>query len=308
MRLFYLLHDLLLILLLAALAWWAAQHLLLPTAVQTTATDISPVVTVTTTTTAPLGSPLPDVQPTPNDNDSIAEFVGPRQPRVRVAPTWGLPPIALIPDTSLRDFWDSLPFVRHKPKPPPRLRPVAPPHVAKLVKSVYAQSEVTRSYNPSYVQLAYPGGDVDISTGVCTDVVVRSFRAQGVDLQKVVHEDMRRNFRQYPHKWGLRSPDPNIDHRRVPNLMTYFERHGKALPISDNSNDYQAGDVVAWALNDTQQHIGVVMKSRSDDGLRPLIGHNINEGAKIQDVLFAWPIIGHYRYFEPKMAENLRKE
>ena len=142
---------------------------------------------------------------------------------------------------------------------------------------------------------------MDPSFGVCTDVVIRAFRTKGVDLQQAVHEDMRRHFRKYPQKWGLRGPDTNIDHRRVLNLMTFFERKGKSLaPISDNSNDYLAGDVVIWQLNEKQYHIGVVMEMRSYDEERPLIGHNINAGTRIEDVLFDWPIVGHYRYFAPE--------
>ena len=207
-----------------------------------------------------------------------------------------------LPD-GMFDF-PELPDFRVNPKPPPRLRPAPPEHVADVVNSIYAQSKVTHSYQPAYVKLAYPGGDVDESTGVCTDVVIRAFRAEGIDLQKAVHEDMRKHFRKYPQKWRRNSPDSNIDHRRVLNLMTFFERKGKSLPVSNDPADYQPGDVVAWALNDTQQHIGVVMAERSEDEERPLVGHNINQGAQIEDVLFEWPIIGHYRYFDAKLAKD----
>ncbi|MEZ5534924.1 MAG: DUF1287 domain-containing protein [Thiolinea sp.] len=198
------------------------------------------------------------------------------------------------------DFMDLpglLPDFRDIITPPPRLRPVPPAHIAEVINSVYAQSEITRRYDPAYVKISYPGGDVPAEGGVCTDVVVRAFREKGIDLQREVHEDMRRNFRKYPTKWGLRSPDSNIDHRRVPNLMTFFERQGVSLPVSDNPDDYLPGDVVAWKLNEKQYHIGIVMKARSYDEARPLIGHNINSGTKIQDVLFSWDIVGHYRYF-----------
>jgi hypothetical protein len=191
-----------------------------------------------------------------------------------------------------------------EPSLPPKLRPKPPEYIAQLVNSVYEQSKVTRSYNPAYVKLAYPNGDVDNSTGVCTDVVIRAFRAQGVDLQKQVHEDMRKAFKRYPTRWGLRTPDPNIDHRRVPNLMTFFDRQNKSLNISDDPQAYQAGDLVVWTLPTGQEHIGVVLAERSPDELRPLIGHNVGEGTNVEDVLFAWPIKGHYRYFEPKLADN----
>lgn len=205
-------------------------------------------------------------------------------------------PEADLPDTALPDFHDL-------PTPPPKLRPAPPPHVAGLIDSVYEQSRVTQRYDPSYVDIAYPGGDVDPSAGVCTDVIVRAFRAQDLDLQKAVHEDMRRHFKKYPQKWGLKRPDSNIDHRRVPNLMTYFERQGKALPVRDDPEAYKPGDIVVWELDSGQLHIGIVMKSRSWDEERPLIGHNINAGTQIEDVLFNWPIIAHYRWFEPLIAE-----
>lgn len=188
---------------------------------------------------------------------------------------------------------------------PPKLRPKAPQHIAKLVNSVYEQTKITRSYDPAYVKLAYPNGDVDNRTGVCTDVVIRAFRAQGVDLQKQVHEDMSRAFKTYPKKWGLRTPDPNIDHRRVPNLMTYFDRQGKSLNLTENPDNYKSGDLVVWELPSGQEHIGVVLAERSKDELRPLIGHNVGAGANVEDVLFAWPIRGHYRYFEPKLANTV---
>lgn len=194
-----------------------------------------------------------------------------------------------------------------EPSLPPKLRPKPPEHIAKLLNSVYEQNKVTRSYDPAYVKLAYPNGDVDNSTGVCTDVVVRAFRAQGIDLQKQVHEDMRRSFKNYPKKWGLRSPDPNIDHRRVPNLMTYFDRQGKSLKVTEHPEDYQSGDLVVWELPTGQEHIGIVLAERSIDEARPLIGHNVGAGTNVEDVLFAWPIRGHYRYFEPKLADNTGK-
>ncbi len=195
------------------------------------------------------------------------------------------------------------PAFREYSTPPPRLRPKPPEHVAALLDSIYAQLDTTYHYDPSYVRISYPGGDVAPEVGVCTDVVVRAFRAQGIDLQQRIHEDMRRHFRQYPRKWGLRSPDTNIDHRRVPNMMTYFERRGVDLAISDDPENYRPGDVVAWKLNEKQNHVGIVMQARSRDELRPLIGHNIDRGVMLEDVLFRWEIIGHYRYFEPPLKQ-----
>lgn len=180
--------------------------------------------------------------------------------------------------------------------PPPILKPVPPPHVEKMLDSAFKQVEITRSYDPSYVRIKYPNGDVPETTGVCADVIVRAFRAQGVDLQQALHEDMRRDFTQYPKKWGMKRPDPNIDHRRVYNLMTFFERQGKALPVTQNPADYQPGDVVAWDLGNGQAHIGIVTHLTTPDG-RPLMAHNIAYGTNIEDALFFWPVIGHYRYF-----------
>lgn len=202
------------------------------------------------------------------------------------------------------DFTGLLPDFRDYVTPPPRLRPLPPAHVAAIIDSVYTQTEITQSYDPAYVKLSYPGGDVAPERGVCTDVIIRAFRAKGIDLQQQVHQDMRRHFRKYPKKWGLLSPDRNIDHRRVPNLMTFFERQGVSLPISDNPDDYLPGDVVAWKLNEKQNHIGIVMKARGYDEQRPLIGHNINSGTKIQDVLFDWEIVGHYRYFPEPVRQT----
>lgn len=171
-------------------------------------------------------------------------------------------------------------------------------HVEKLLNSVLEQTQITRSYDPRYVPIKYPGGDVPMTTGVCADVIVRAFRTQGIDLQQALHEDMRRHFDQYPKKWGLKRADPNIDHRRVYNLMRFFERQGKALPISNNHKDYLPGDIVAWDLGNGQAHIGIVTQFKTKSG-RPLIGHNVAYGTNIEDALFFWPIIGHYRYFAP---------
>lgn len=172
-----------------------------------------------------------------------------------------------------------------------------PHQAAQVVTGAVEQTGYTRLYDPAYIQLAYPGGDPPPDRGVCSDVVVRAFRRAGVDLQKEVHEDMARHFAAYPKQWHLRAPDPNIDHRRVPNLMTYFTRMGKSLPITKRPADYAPGDVVAWDLGGGLLHIGVVSDSRSVDSPAYEMVHNIGAGARLEDVLFSWTIIGHYRYF-----------
>ena len=151
-------------------------------------------------------------------------------------------------------------------------------------------------YDPAYYSIAYPNGDVPEGKGVCTDVIIRAYRALGIDLQQEVHEDMRANFELYPRIWGLRAPDSNIDHRRVPNLMTYFERHGQEKPITSRASDYLPGDIVCWNLGGAVTHIGIVADSSSRDGLRPLIVHNIGGGQVLADCLFDFRIIGHYIY------------
>lgn len=167
----------------------------------------------------------------------------------------------------------------------------------KVIASAIEQTTYTTSYDPSYVKLEYPNGDVPKETGVCADVVVRAFRSTGLDLQKELHEDMGRNFSKYPKKWNARKPDKNIDHRRVPNLMTWFNRKGKELPITKNDRDYQPGDVVAWELGSGLVHIGMVSKIKVEGLERFAVVHNIGAGARLEDVLFQWKIIGHYRYF-----------
>ncbi len=171
--------------------------------------------------------------------------------------------------------------------------------VDRLLKAAISQVGVTRTYDPAYVRLAYPGGDVPPDRGVCADVVIRAMRALGVDLQVKVHEDMRAHFSSYPSHWGLKGPDPNIDHRRVMNLETWFAREGKSVSTSANALDYLPGDFVSWRLDDGQPHVGIVADMRSADGQRPLIIHNIGAGTRIEDVLFAWTISGHYRWFAP---------
>lgn len=166
-----------------------------------------------------------------------------------------------------------------------------------LMQNLEVQTELTKTYNPAYVTLKYPNGDVPINTGVCADVVVRALRATNIDLQKEVHLDMNKNFSVYPKRWNLKTTDKNIDHRRVANLMKFFERKQKSIDITKNTNDYKAGDIVAWKLNNGLLHIGMVYNGANEDGT-PLIVHNIGSGTKVADVLFQWEIIGHYRWFE----------
>ena len=151
-------------------------------------------------------------------------------------------------------------------------------------------------YDPSYFTIDYPNGDVPANKGVCTDVVIRAYRKMGIDLQKEVHEDMKANFQKYPNNWGLSKPDKNIDHRRVPNLMVFFSRHGQIKSITDRATDYIPGDIVCWNLGGGITHIGIVVNKRSVDTKRYLIVHNIGAGQVFQDCLFDYKIIGHYRY------------
>ncbi len=153
-------------------------------------------------------------------------------------------------------------------------------------------------YDPAYFSIPYPGGDVPAGKGVCTDVVIRAYRKLGIDLQREVHEDMRANFARYPRKWGLTRPDTNIDHRRVPNLMVFFARHGRTLPITQNAADYAPGDIVCWQLTSGATHIGIVVDRQAVLSKRPKIVHNIGFGQNLADCLFDWKIIGHYRYGE----------
>jgi len=171
----------------------------------------------------------------------------------------------------------------------------------RLVDAAIERTHHPARYVSEYVRIPYPGGDVPADTGVCTDEIIRSYRAVGVDLQKEVHEDMLQNFSAYPNKrrWRSSHPDSNIDHRRVPNLMVFFERRGESLPITDQAEDYAPGDLVTWDLSSNVPHIGIVVDRRSQWTGRFLIVHNIGQGPKMEDVLFDWKITGHYRYFGP---------
>jgi uncharacterized protein YijF (DUF1287 family) len=182
---------------------------------------------------------------------------------------------------------------------PPSARVVAnrsTPTALRVAAAAEGQVGTTVHYDAAYVRIAYPGGDVPADRGACTDVVIRAFRAVGVDLQAAVHKDMVASFGAYPHMWDLTKPDPNIDHRRVPNLQRFFERKKKSLSVTKSGADYQPGDVVTWKLWG-RPHTGVVSTKRAADGTRFLMVHNIGAGARIEDVLFEYEITGHYRDF-----------
>jgi Uncharacterized protein conserved in bacteria len=151
-------------------------------------------------------------------------------------------------------------------------------------------------YDPSYYTIPYPNGDVPANVGVCTDVVIRAYRKLGIDLQKKIHEDMKANFAIYPKNWGLKKPDRNIDHRRVPNQATFFSRFGTVKKVSNRGEDYLPGDIVTWDLGNGIVHIGIVTDRKSADKKRPLIVHNIGRGQILEDCLFSFKITGHYCY------------
>ena len=201
----------------------------------------------------------------------------------KVNPEKALPPIVLEPKNitesthkqSARDFF------------------------SQLITAAKKRTEVTVKYDGSYRYISYPMGDVAANRGVCTDLVIRTYRHLGVDLQQLVHEDIKDNFSLYPSKakWGNMEPDPNIDHRRVYNLQIFFKRFGKSLPITNNPKDYQPGDLVTWQLGPKLPHIGIVVDEFTEElPDRPLIIHNIGQGPKQEDILFSFPITGHYRY------------
>lgn len=167
---------------------------------------------------------------------------------------------------------------------------------AKLANEALLLTEQEVVYDPAYYSIDYPNGDVPADRGVCTDVVIRAYRALGIDLQKEVHEDMLDHFELYPNVWGLQQTDSNIDHRRVPNLMRFFERHGTEKAITVQARDYLPGDIVCWNLGGAVTHIGIISDKRSRNGTRPLVVHNIGNGQVLEDCLFDYRIIGHYIY------------
>lgn len=175
---------------------------------------------------------------------------------------------------------------------------IATVEVRRLLESAERQTRITTGYTQQYFVIAYPNGDVPADTGACTDVVIRAFRAAGIDLQKAVHEDMVANFSKYPGRWGLKRPDTNIDHRRVPNLQTYFTRLGKSLGATRDPASFLPGDVVTWDLDGKgMTHIGLISNVRDERTGRPYVYHNIGDGARLEDRLFEWKITGRYRIF-----------
>ena len=165
----------------------------------------------------------------------------------------------------------------------------------QLVEAARARTAIVVTYDGAYRRLTYPGGDIPDNIGVCTDLIVRAYRSQNIDLQKLVHEDMLAAFDEYPPLWGLTKPDANIDHRRVPNLARFFERHGQRIPVTQDGSDYQPGDLVTWRLSGNLPHIGIVSDQLATAD-RPLVIHNIGRGPQEEDRLFHYPITGHYRY------------
>ena len=184
---------------------------------------------------------------------------------------------------------------------PPAVSPARQQFLQKIVDAAVERTHHIVRYDPAYVRIPYPNGDVPANTGVCTDEIIRAYRAVSIDLQKEVHEDMLRNFSAYPNqrRWLLAHTDTNIDHRRVPNLMVFFTRKGEQLPVSERSEDYSPGDLVTWDLGGNVPHIGITVDRKSERTGHYLIVHNIGRGPQMEDVLFNWKITGHYRYFGP---------
>lgn len=177
----------------------------------------------------------------------------------------------------------------------PAPSPPAPGKAGKLIAAARAQIGVTIRYDAAYTALAFPGGDVPRQKGVCTDVVIRAYRdALGLDLQALVNADMRSAFAAYPRTWGLRAPDSNIDHRRVPNLRTWLARRGASLPIPPGPSGWRPGDIFTSLVDGHSTHIGLVSDRRGSNGW--LILHNIGAGTREEDALADWPITGRYRW------------
>lgn len=168
----------------------------------------------------------------------------------------------------------------------------------KLSAAAISIIDSSIDYDPAYFSIKYPNGDIPENKGVCTDVIIRSYRKLGIDLQKEVHEDMVANFSKYHNlkKWGMTKTDTNIDHRRVPNLEVFFERKGKKLSVTDNPSDYKTGEIVTWMINGKLPHIGIITNEKSEDGKRNLIVHNVGGGQNLDDCLFDYKIVGHFKY------------
>lgn len=176
----------------------------------------------------------------------------------------------------------------------------------KLSEAAISIIDPSIDYDPAYFSIKYPNGDVPKNKGVCTDVIIRAYRKLDIDLQKEVHEDMTDHFSEYPNlqKWGMTKTDTNIDHRRVPNLEIFFERNGENLPVTNNPNDYKTGEIVTWIINGKLPHIGIVTNQKSRDGKRNLIVHNVGGGQVLDDCLFDYKIVGHFKYW--KENETIR--
>lgn len=234
-----------------------------------------------------------------------------------------IPPLASIhgqfPDlTEMPEGWLHQPGEREDPYSPedePLPLPVEPEaplsFAEELARAALSRTMHRVRYDGSYLKIAYPMGDVPADIGVCTDVVIRSYRELGIDLQEEVHKDIKRHFRKYPSRkrWGLRKPDTNIDHRRVYNLQTFFDRKGESIPISDDPANYKPGDLVTWQVGPKMPHIGVVLEMVSDDDpRRHLIAHNIGNGPVIDDMLFDFRITGHYRYHPEQRVSKVTSQ
>lgn len=201
-------------------------------------------------------------------------------------------------DVSNGDRHDTITLQPSETYERPPLDDIGSESVRKVIESALGQTKRTTGYTQDYYTIPYPNGDVPSETGACTDVIVRSFRAAGIDLQKEVHEDMAANFGSYPRKWGLSKTDTNIDHRRVPNLQTFFTRRQKSLTITKNAENYMPGDVASWDLDGKgMTHIGIVSNVWNERSKRYLIIHNIGQGTRIEDRLFEWKVTGHFRFF-----------
>lgn len=176
--------------------------------------------------------------------------------------------------------------------------PVVKTFEEKLSEAAISIIDPSIDYDPTYFAIEYPNGDIPANKGVCTDVVIRSYRKLDIDLQKEVHEDMIENFSKYPNlkKWGMTKTDTNIDHRRVPNLEVFFERKGTKLPVSEDARDYKTGEIVTWMINEKLPHIGIITNKKSEDGKRNLIVHNVGGGQVLEDCLFEYKIVGHFKY------------
>ncbi|PXY41926.1 DUF1287 domain-containing protein [Flavobacterium cheongpyeongense] len=176
--------------------------------------------------------------------------------------------------------------------------PVVKTFEEKLSEAAISIIDPSIDYDPTYFAIEYPNGDIPVNKGVCTDVVIRSYRKLDIDLQKEVHEDMIENFSKYPNlkKWEMTKTDTNIDHRRVPNLEVFFERKGTKLPVSEDARDYKTGEIVTWMINGKLPHIGIITNKKSEDGKRNLIVHNVGGGQVLEDCLFEYKIVGHFKY------------